>query len=165
MNSIIIKQQARKSLAMKVTPGGVEVLIPHHLDSGSERVQNFIEAGLQHLIPPPPVPAAERLTKNEVLALVKVWEQRLDVQVQRVQLQPMRNKWGSISTIGNLTLASDLLTLPRSLVEYVICHELLHLKVPNHTKLYRLLLSRYIPDWRERERELGRWALKVDTSA
>jgi predicted metal-dependent hydrolase len=49
--------------------------------------------------------------------------------------------------------------MPRRLVEYVICHELLHLRSPTHNKLYRLLLSQHIPDWRERERELGRWVL------
>jgi len=70
----------------------------------------------------------------------------------------MRNKWGSVSTAGNLTLAGDLLNLPRRLAEYVVCHELLHLRVPGHNRLYRLLLGHYIPDWRERERELGRLA-------
>jgi predicted metal-dependent hydrolase len=79
--------------------------------------------------------------------------------VKRVQLRAMRNKWGSISTAGTLTLASDLLDMPRRLVEYVICHELLHLKVPTHNRVYRLLLSSYIPGWREREQELGRRAL------
>ena len=44
---------------------------------------------------------------------------------------------------------------------YRICHELLHLQVPHHNRLYRLVLSRYIPDWRERERELGMWALAL----
>jgi hypothetical protein len=38
-------------------------------------------------------------------------------------------------------------------------HELLHLRVPSHNKLYRLVLRRYIPDWREREQELASWAL------
>jgi predicted metal-dependent hydrolase len=84
----------------------------------------------------------------------------LGVNVKRVQLRAMRNKWGSISTAGTLTLANDLLDMPRRLVEYVVCHELLHLKVPTHNRLYRLLLNQHIPDWRERERELGRRGLE-----
>ncbi len=103
--------------------------------------------------------AGERLSKDDVLALVETWAGQLGVGVKRVQLRAMRNKWGSISTGGTLTLASDLLDIPRRLVEYVVCHELLHLKVPTHNRLYHLLLSRYIPDWLERERELGRWVL------
>ena len=162
MTPLKIKPQARKSLAMKVTPAGIEVLIPRHLEADSEPVQRFIAEGLRKLTPPPPVPAAERferLSKAGILTLVEEWAGRLDVQAQRVQLQPMHQKWGSISTAGNLTLAADLLTLPKELVEYVICHELLHLKVPNHNKLYYLLLRQHIPDWREREQVLAQWTL------
>jgi hypothetical protein len=76
----------------------------------------------------------------------------------------MRQKWGSLSTAGILTLANDLLSLPRPLVEYVICHELLHLQVPHHNRLYYLLLDLYLPDWRQRKQELGRWVLVRDGS-
>ncbi len=64
---------------------------------------------------------------------------------------------GSIPTAGNLTLAREVLQLPRPLVDYIICHELLQLQVPHHNRFYCLLLGRYIPVWRERRRELGRW--------
>jgi predicted metal-dependent hydrolase len=160
--NVQIRQQPRKSLAMKVTPGGVQVLIPQSLAVDSPEVQTFIEGGLRQLALPEPVPSTERLSKEDVLALVEDWAGRLGVQVKRVQLRAMRNKWGSISTAGTLTLASDLLGMPRWLVEYVICHELLHLKVPTHNRLYRLLLTRHIRDWRHREQELGRWVLATE---
>lgn len=66
----------------------------------------------------------------------------------------MRNKWGSISTAGTLTLAAELLKLPDDVVEYVIVHELLHLKFPDHRKGRRVAIGMYIPDWQERERRL-----------
>ena len=87
------------------------------------------------------------------------WADRLDVTVSRVQLRPMSTKWGSISTAGTLTLATDLTVLPKRLVDYIICHELLHLKAPHHNRAYHLLLSQHIPDWGERERELAEWVL------
>jgi len=154
-----ILPQKRKSLALKVTPAGVEVLIPQHLEPASPEVETFVAESLQNLAPSPPVPPAERLDRQQLVALVDQWAGRLgvDMDMGRVQIQPMGAKWGSISTAGNLTLARDVLQLPRPLVDYIICHELLHLQVPHHNRLYRLVLSRYIPDWRERERELGRW--------
>ena len=103
--------------------------------------------------------SAEPLSKSDILALVEQWAARLAVTVKRVQLRRMRRKWGSISTAGTLTLADDLLRLPAPLVEYVICHELLHLRVPQHNRLYYLLLEQHIPDWRQRERGLARWVL------
>jgi hypothetical protein len=160
--NVKIQPQNRKSLVMRVTPAGVVTLIPRQLDPTGERVQTFIAEGLRQLKPPQPVPETERLSKAAITTLVDAWAERLGVQVQRIQFQPMRQKWGSISTAGNLTLASDLIRLPRHLVEYVICHELLHLKVPTHNKLYYLLLQNHIPDWREREQELGRWVLALN---
>jgi predicted metal-dependent hydrolase len=157
--NVQIRQQPRKSLAMKVTPGGVQVLIPQDLQTDSLEVQAFIEEGLAKLTHPEAVPPAERLSREDMLELVETWAERLGVEVKRIQLRAMRNKWGSISTAGTLTLASDLLDMPRRLVEYVICHELLHLKLPTHNRVYRLLLRRYIPDWWERGHELARWAL------
>lgn len=153
-----IKPQKRNSLALKVTPNGVEVLIPNHLDPEGRQVQTFIEAGLQKLTSPPT--GLPTLTKDEIMALVDRWADQLGLAVERVQLRPMRQKWGSISTNGNLTLADDLLKLPPHLVEYVICHELLHLKVPHHNKLYYLLLGQHIPDWRHREQALSQWVLQ-----
>ena len=69
----------------------------------------------------------------------------------------MRNKWGLVSTRGTLPLSSDLMQLPPKLAKYVVVHELLHLQIPDYNDAYRLLLARYIPDWREREQVLGRW--------
>lgn len=158
-----IKRQDRRSLAMKVTPAGVLVLIPRHLAADSPQVQAFVRAGLDRLQPPDPVPAAERLDQDGLRALVDAWAGRLGVAVGRVQFRKMRAKWGSMSTRGTLTLASDLARLPRRLAEYVVCHELLHLQVPNHNGAYRLLLRRHMPDWQERERELGRWVLVLCT--
>jgi predicted metal-dependent hydrolase len=158
--NVQIRQQPRKGLAMKVTPGGVQVLIPHGLQTDSLEVQAFIEEGLAKLTHPESVPPAERLSREDMLELVETWAERLGVQVKRVQLRAMRNKWGSISTAGTLTLARDLLDMPPRLVEYVVCHELLHLTVPTHNRVFHLLLSRHIPDWREREQELGRWVLE-----
>lgn len=157
--NIQIKQQPRQSLAMRVAPGGVQVLIPEGLSADSAEVQAFIQEGLSKLAPPEPVRAEERLSREAILALVEIWANRLGVEVRRVQLRAMRTKWGSISRAGTLTLARDLLAMPRRLVEYVVCHELLHLRIPTHNKVYHLLLRWHIPDWREREGELGRWML------
>jgi predicted metal-dependent hydrolase len=47
----------------------------------------------------------------------------------------------------------------RDLVEYVVCHELLHLKVPGHGKGWQALMGIYLPDWRERELRLAGWMI------
>lgn len=66
----------------------------------------------------------------------------------------MRTKWASVSTAGRLTLNSELVDLPKHLGEYVIVHELVHLLVPNHGPVMKQLLSAYLPNWEDRDREL-----------
>jgi predicted metal-dependent hydrolase len=59
----------------------------------------------------------------------------------------MRHKWASCSTAGTVSFSLDLLTQPPAFREYVIVHELLHLKVPNHGKLFKTLIRAYLPDY------------------
>ena len=56
----------------------------------------------------------------------------------------MRRKWGSCSTLGRVTLNEELLSAPVDLRREVIVEELLHLRVPNHGKLFRALKLAYI---------------------
>jgi len=56
-------------------------------------------------------------------------------------------KWASCSTNGWVCFSTDLLKESRDFQNYVIVHELLHLQAPNHGKLFKSLLSAYLPGW------------------
>ena len=96
----------------------------------------------------------KRNTPETIKETVQTWVNRIGVEKPSVQLRSMRKKWASISTNGRLTLNKELLNLPYPLVEYVIVHELVHLLVPNHGKLYKAYMSSYIPDWQNRKKQL-----------
>jgi len=78
------------------------------------------------------------------------WAKRLAVQPRAVRVQPMTRKWGSCSTAGIVTLAADLAAYPERFQDIVIVHELLHLRVRNHGKLFRALMGAHVPHWRGR---------------
>ena len=82
---------------------------------------------------------------------VEHWEQRLKVHPRQVRVQNMTRKWGSCSTSGTVTLAFDLTDQPPGFQDFVIAHELLHLRVPNHGKLFKALMTAHVPDWKEHE--------------
>lgn len=153
------KHQRRRTLAMKVTPGGVVVLLPRGMDTSNPQVQDFVQAGLQKLETPKASETAE-LSAQDVQALVADWAERIGVKVGRLQVRAMRRKWASCSSQGTLTLSRDVLLLPRDLVEYVACHELLHLRVPEHSKGWQTMMGIYLPDWRDRERRLAGWVMR-----
>jgi predicted metal-dependent hydrolase len=78
--------------------------------------------------------------KSEVL----VWANRIGVRPREVRLRPMKRKWASCSSKGRLTFNTELLKEPARFRAEAIVHELLHLKVPNHGKLFRALLRSHL---------------------
>ena len=82
---------------------------------------------------------------------VDYWARRLKVPAPKVRVQQITRKWGSCSTSGCITLASDLADQEAGFQDFVIAHELLHLRVPNHGKLFKALLAAHVPGWRRHE--------------
>lgn len=91
-------------------------------------------------------------------ARVHEFARRFDIRVRSLALRPMKNKWASCSTSGNLNFNSELLGLDRELGEYVIVHELLHFSVPNHGKLWKSLMRAHLGDYEHAESLLRRAA-------
>jgi predicted metal-dependent hydrolase len=85
---------------------------------------------------------------------VRDWSARIGVEVVWLGIRPMRRKWASCSTNGHLNFNDELLSLPPRLQDYVIVHELLHLRVPNHGKLWKSLMRGYLGEWEVVREEL-----------
>lgn len=85
--------------------------------------------------------------KTEFKDCVHEYAKKMDIQVKSLALRPMKNKWASCSTDGNLNFNIELLDIERELGEYVIVHELLHFIVPNHGKLWKSLMTAYLGDY------------------
>jgi hypothetical protein len=87
---------------------------------------------------------------------IRDWAARLEVRIRAVTIRPMRRKWASCSTAGRLTFDESLLSKSRELQDYVIVHELLHVSVPNHGKLWKSLMRAYLGDYEALEARLSR---------
>lgn len=81
--------------------------------------------------------------------VVERWASRIGVEPKRVQIQRMTTKWASCSLNGRLCFSTDLLLEDPAFQEAVIVHELLHLRVPNHGKLFKGLMGAYVPGWEQ----------------
>ena len=77
-------------------------------------------------------------------AEVAAWANRVGVLPREIRLRPMKRKWASCSTHGRLTFNSEILREPARFRAEAIVHELLHMKVPNHGKLFRALLRSHL---------------------
>jgi predicted metal-dependent hydrolase len=101
-------------------------------------------------------------SKGEFKTRVFHWAKKLDIKVHTLAMRPMRNKWASCSTAGNLNFNDELLTLDRKVADYVIVHELLHFFVPNHGKLWKSLMRAHLGDYETLASKLP--ALRTDGS-
>lgn len=79
---------------------------------------------------------------------VEYWAGRVRVSPRTIRVQKMTRKWGSCSTKGIITLATDLADQPAGFQDFVIAHELLHLRVPGHGRVFKALMSVHVPSWK-----------------
>jgi predicted metal-dependent hydrolase len=78
--------------------------------------------------------------REEVLQLAD----RVEVTVREIRIRPMTRKWASASTSGRLTFSTDLLSESQRRRREVVVHELVHLKVGNHGKLFKSLVRAHL---------------------
>ena len=72
----------------------------------------------------------------------------------RLIVRAMQSRWGSLSRAGTMTLNANLIRAPRICIEYVVAHELCHLKYRDHGPGFFRLLGQVMPDWEKRKQRL-----------
>lgn len=75
-----------------------------------------------------------------------------------LRLVRMKARWGSCTPQGVILLNPDLVRTPRHCIDYVILHELCHLRERRYSPFFRHLLTQVCPDWQARRAELDRMA-------
>lgn len=95
------------------------------------------------------------MNKEQIIMMCKTLSQRMGVTMPTIRFQKMKNKWASCSIERKiLTLNKDVINLPEESVRYILIHELLHLKIPTHNRLFRAFLGVYFPEWQEVHQQL-----------
>jgi predicted metal-dependent hydrolase len=89
-------------------------------------------------------PLESAVPRDVFLAEVRSWAERLRVNPREIHLRQMARKWGSCSMSGRVTFDLGLLKQHAEFRRRVIVEELLHLHVPNHGKLFKVLLKTYL---------------------
>ena len=91
---------------------------------------------------------ARTAVRELVGMLVEEEAPRIGVKPARIQIRDQRSRWGSCSTRGTLSFNWRLVLAPFDVLDYVVVHELCHLREPNHSRRFWKLVEQHRPDWR-----------------
>jgi predicted metal-dependent hydrolase len=80
--------------------------------------------------------------------------------IKKVFIKNHRSRWGSCSSKGNLNFNYRLVHLPEHLADYVVVHELCHLKCFNHSADFWTLVAQALPDYKKLRAELRKVVIK-----
>lgn len=96
------------------------------------------------------------LLKTQIERSLPKWEKITGLYCQSWQIKNMKTRWGTCNTrTRKVWLNLQLAKKPVECLEYVILHELVHLKVPNHGKAFVAMMDRYMPGWRDVKKRLN----------
>ena len=118
---------------------------------GEQRVR--IAAGVVNVRPAVEL-ALRRIASRELVPRLQALASEHALTVDRVTIRNQRSRWGSCSRRGVIALNFRLVQMPPAVCDYVLLHELMHLRQQNHSRRYWRLVEAVCPDYREAERWL-----------
>jgi len=76
---------------------------------------------------------------------------KIGIKPSKIVIKPLKNRWGSATEKGVVNLNSHLLKAPKDVIDYIIIHELCHLKIKNHSFRFWNLVSKFMPNYEEKK--------------
>lgn len=106
------------------------------------------------LISPDDEKALRSLAKNHLTKLTLHFTEITGLRPTCIKISGAKKRFGSCSSKGNISYSYRLMLYPPAATEYVVLHEICHLRFMDHSENFYALIERYMPDWRERRKLL-----------
>lgn len=161
----INKHLTKSSSDTKPLLFGNEIKITQHFDLFSAR-HKFIFRNKELFITSPSG-SVESLTylyniwlkhtaKKYIPERAKRLSERTGFICSKISIRSQKTRWGSCSAKGGLSFNYKMMRYRKEVIDYVIIHELCHLKEMNHSKRFWMLVEKFCPDYKSLKRELRR---------
>jgi predicted metal-dependent hydrolase len=145
-NKIVIVRSTKESISTRLKTNEIVVSVPGSENIYSERVQLAIRK------------ACERALKKEAVILlsqrIKTIAESKGIKYGTFKVKKLKSRWGSCDSQQNIVLNIYLIQLDWSLIDYVIYHELSHVRHKHHQKAFWDYLESMLPDYKQRRKIL-----------
>lgn len=172
MTDCRVVRSNRKSLAIEVTRE-LEVVIRAPFFVSEKRIADFVTAHQSWIekakirimqkkenCPPPPtdeeIAELKTAASQYIFGRVEYFGKIMGLEPTAVKITAARTRFGSCSAKNSLCFSCFLMQKPLEAVDYVIVHELAHIRHKNHGKSFYALIEKYIPDYKDRNKLLKR---------
>jgi predicted metal-dependent hydrolase len=98
------------------------------------------------------VSQANQIFKEKVSRFSKIME----VNPNKISIKNLKNRWGSVTKNKTINLNVNLMKAPEDIIDYIIIHELCHLKIKGHSYQFWEYLKQFVPDYGQKIEWLGR---------
>ncbi len=157
----------RRTLSLQITKTG-EVIVRAPRRTQATRIEEFVRShadwiekkisevkGRLERYPEPSEGELTELTKMAKMVLpsrVEYFASIMGVRPQKISVNRAKTRFGSCSSKGNLNFSCRVMRYPTEAIDYVVVHELAHLKHFNHSRAFWAFVESVLPDYRERKR-------------
>ena len=168
---ITVKYSKRKTISLEITRNA-EILVRAPIGLSNKRIEEFISSHSDwiriHLekrrdqIMNHPEPTDDELKELKTAAWriipekVKKYSEIMGIIPEHVSINSAKTRFGSCSDKNRLNFSCRLMSYPDEAVDYVVVHELAHIKHHDHSKQFWALVEEYMPDYKERKKLLKR---------
>lgn len=95
------------------------------------------------------VPWLKALARDEITIVALRWANRMGARFSSISIRDQKTRWGSCSSRGTLSFNWRLVMVPPAVLDYVVIHELAHLKQPNHSTAFWQVVAQYFPEYKK----------------
>ncbi len=149
---LAVREAPVKRIKTAAFAGGcLAVEVPFGLDGQARAI--WVRASLEKWYRPRAKSAIDKVCAR--------WTAETGLSPVLIRVKELRRSWG-VCTRDNISINWRLVMAPPALIEYVVVHELCHLKQKNHSRAFYDLLGSHLPDYKARRRELKRLAPELE---
>jgi len=164
-----LTRSARKTVAIYIKDGEVEVRAPHRvpmcwIDNFVLSKNNWIQKTLSKqqaiverkiTLTSDEIKHYKTLAKAHIPKRVALFAAQMGVAPTAVKITSAMKRWGSCSSRGSINFSWRLILADDAVIDYVVVHELAHLTEMNHSERFWAIVEAVLPDYRERKRKLN----------
>ena len=139
----IVPDESIQKIQVKFTHSKFEILLTPSLPDQGAAINEALQLFFREK-------AAIKITPR-----VKKWSKTTGLMPSAVKFRRLSKRWGSCTADNEIILNHDAVKLPFTLIDYIVVHELCHIKHKDHSKVFYQEVAKYMPDWAVLEERLG----------